>query len=189
MSCVSSRAPTSAMRSSCEACSRAPPRASPPSAAYAAASCEALREVNDAIAELVHRADYESFERYVEPQRALPRPAAQTRAQPAAGASPGECGLAAVRRPRALVLAEAELAESRDILVIAHRQHTALIEAIEQRQGARAENVAREHARLALTNLDIVLGQRDALDRLPGASLLSLPLDPRAELEPEAEPV
>ena len=48
------------------------------------------------------------------------------------------------------MLTEAELPESREILVIAHRQHVDLIEAIERGEGARAESIAREHARLAL---------------------------------------
>jgi GntR family transcriptional regulator of vanillate catabolism len=75
------------------------------------------------------------------------------------------------------VLAEAVLPESREILVIAHRHHLGLIEAIERRHGARAEMLAREHARLALTNLEIVLGHREVLERMPGASLIALPQD------------
>ena len=58
--------------------------------------------------------------------------------------------------PSALVLQHAQLPESREILIIAHRQHLWLVEAIERREGARADNVAREHARLSLTNLEIV---------------------------------
>jgi GntR family transcriptional regulator of vanillate catabolism len=40
-------------------------------------------------------------------------------------------------------------------------------------QGARAEEIAREHARLALQNLDLVLEDHVALDRLEGAPLLA----------------
>ena len=46
-------------------------------------------------------------------------------------------------------MTEAELPESRTILVIAHSQHRTLIDAIEAREGARAEAIAREHARIA----------------------------------------
>jgi GntR family transcriptional regulator, vanillate catabolism transcriptional regulator len=74
----------------------------------------------------------------------------------------------------AFVLTEAELPESREILVIAHSQHLALIEAIERREGARAENIAREHARLALANLELVLRHRGELTRVPGHSLVTL---------------
>ncbi len=83
--------------------------------------------------------------------------------------------------PSAFVLAEAELPESRDILIIAHRHHDGLIEAIEHRHGARAESLAREHARIALTNLEIVMRHREVLERLPGAALIALPDEAEAE--------
>ena len=73
------------------------------------------------------------------------------------------------------MLAHAELPESRQILVVAHRHHLGLIESIERREGARAESIAREHARLSLTNLEIVLRHRGVLERMPGASLIALP--------------
>jgi GntR family transcriptional regulator of vanillate catabolism len=60
-----------------------------------------------------------------------------------------------------------------------------LIEAIERRQGARAESLAREHARLALANLEIVVNHRDVLTRLPGAALIMLPERPAPEPEPD----
>jgi GntR family transcriptional regulator of vanillate catabolism len=88
--------------------------------------------------------------------------------------------------PSALVFAQAELPASRDILVIAHRHHSGLIDAIERRQGARAESLAREHARLALANLEIVVDNRDALDRVPGAALITLVEE--AEPDPAADP-
>src|ERR1700722_1740303 len=73
----------------------------------------------------------------------------------------------------AVVLTEADLPESHEILVIAHSQHLGLLEAIEQGQGTRAEAIAREHARLALVNIDIVRRQ-GVLDSLPGHSLIAL---------------
>lgn len=150
----------------------------------------ALRELNDAISGFVHRNDYASFEGFLELNERfhdrllkLARSPMLERAVKSAVSLP-------FAGPGALVLAQAELPESRDILIIAHRDHEALIEAIEDRQGQRADSVAREHARLSLANLDIVLRQRDMLDRLPGASLLSLPpeLETNAELEAKTEP-
>ena len=67
-----------------------------------------------------------------------------------------------------------ELPEWRDILVIAQHQHHSLIEAIGTRQGARAEDIAREHARLSRHNLDLVIERRELLDRLPGRPLLNV---------------
>ena len=80
--------------------------------------------------------------------------------------------------PSALVLQHAQLPESREILIIAHRHHLGLVEAIAQREGARADSIAREHARLSLTNLEIVLSHRGLIDQVPGASLLALPGKP-----------
>lgn len=134
-----------------------------------------LRSTNNSIHELVHRADYESFARYVALNECF-----HARILKIAGSPLLERALEGIvslpfAGPSAFVLAEAELPESREILVVAHRHHAGLIEAIERRQGARAESLAREHARIALTNLEIVLRHRDVLERVPGASLLAMP--------------
>ena len=47
--------------------------------------------------------------------------------------------------------------QARDSLVLAQQQHRAVIEAIAQREGARAEGLMREHARIADTNLRAAL--------------------------------
>jgi GntR family transcriptional regulator of vanillate catabolism len=74
--------------------------------------------------------------------------------------------------PGALVPSQAVLPRTREILTVAQHQHRVLVEAIRGGQGARAEEVAREHARLALLNLDLVLEDRAALEWLQGAPLL-----------------
>jgi len=76
--------------------------------------------------------------------------------------------------PSAFVQVQAELPESHRILYVAHTQHRAMVEAIEEGEGYRAEAVAREHARLARRNLDIALRSEHALAHLPGASLIVL---------------
>jgi hypothetical protein len=43
--------------------------------------------------------------------------------------------------------------------LIAQAQHRAIVEAIANREGARAESVAREHARFARQNLETALAQ------------------------------
>ncbi|WP_435170210.1 GntR family transcriptional regulator [Falsirhodobacter sp. 1013] len=64
---------------------------------------------------------------------------------------------------------------ARDHLLIGQEHHRAVLDAIAQRQGARAEAIMREHARLSQRNFDHALG----LDRLPenfrGASLILQP--------------
>ena len=142
-----------------------------------------LRAVNDEIGEVVHRADYESFERYVGLNDRF-----HTTLVAMAGSPLLERALEAITMvpfasASAFVLTEAELPESREILVIAHNQHLALVEAIDLRQGARAESIAREHARLALANLQLVLRHRGTLSGFPGHSLISLPHEAGPSLE------
>ena len=78
--------------------------------------------------------------------------------------------------PSAFVLAQAGLERSREILLVALSHHAALLDAIEARQGARAESVAREHARLASLNLDVALHDKEARQPLPGGTLIRLPV-------------
>jgi GntR family transcriptional regulator, vanillate catabolism transcriptional regulator len=144
----------------------------------------AIRTINDSIEELLHRADYESFENYVDlNERFHARLLKLARSPMLERALAGIVSLPLAGPSAAFVLTEAELPESREILVIAHRHHRGLIESIERREGARAESLAREHAQLSLTNLEVALAHRDVLERLPGAALIALPD------EIESEPV
>jgi len=74
--------------------------------------------------------------------------------------------------PSALLASQATLTREREVLVVAQHQHRMLLEAVGAGHGARAEDIAREHARLAKLNLELVLESESALDRLPGAPLL-----------------
>ena len=77
--------------------------------------------------------------------------------------------------PSALLMVHAALPESWEILLVAQHQHHALIDAISRREGARAEAIAREHARIARQNLDVAVENRDLLERVPGSTLLRIP--------------
>ena len=142
----------------------------------------ALRTINESVEPLVRRADYESFERYVALNEAFPERLLKMANSPLLERTLEGVLSLPFASPSALVLQHAQLPESREILVIAHRQHLWLVEAIERREGARADSIAREHARLSLTNLEIVLSRRGLLEQVPGASLLALTGD--GELEP-----
>jgi GntR family transcriptional regulator of vanillate catabolism len=141
----------------------------------------AMRSLIDRMEVEVHSEGYESFERYMglnerfhaqfveaAHSRVLSRAVESMVALPFASAS-------------AFVLAEAELPESRQILILAQTHHRAMVEAIEQREGTRGEALGREHARIAARNLEVVLENRDVLERMPGASLIRLPERPPAE--------
>jgi GntR family transcriptional regulator of vanillate catabolism len=74
--------------------------------------------------------------------------------------------------PNAFVLQRTAGVDARDILVVAQAQHRAVLDAIRNREGARAEALMREHARVALRNLGEMLRSQEAAATLPGASLL-----------------
>lgn len=74
--------------------------------------------------------------------------------------------------PSAFVLDRPGRPRATGSLVVAQTQHRALVEAIARRQGARAEAVAREHARTARANLEAGLGAR-AADPFPGHALIT----------------
>jgi GntR family transcriptional regulator of vanillate catabolism len=74
--------------------------------------------------------------------------------------------------PNGFVLVRSSGPQARDVLVVAQEQHRAVVEAIVQREGARAEALMREHARIAHQNLREALGSRQALQRVPGGNLI-----------------
>lgn len=74
--------------------------------------------------------------------------------------------------PNGFVLVRSTGPQARDVLVVAQEQHRAVLDAIEGREGARAESLMREHARIAHRNLNEALVNRQAMQRLPGAALI-----------------
>ena len=83
--------------------------------------------------------------------------------------------------PSGFVMAQSALPEARQILLIGQDHHRVVVDAIENREGARAEAIMREHARLAARNLRLALRNRTHLDLLP-----ALALKPRKRLAPIA---
>ena len=76
--------------------------------------------------------------------------------------------------PNAFFLTETETPEGRETIVLSQAHHRAIANAIVDGEGARAEALAREHSRLARTNLESALKER-TLTRIPGASLVKFP--------------
>lgn len=75
--------------------------------------------------------------------------------------------------PSAFIDSQVDVQEFRRSLIIGHVQHRAMIAAIEAREGARAEALAREHARLARQNLEFVLQSGEVMrGKLSSLSLL-----------------
>jgi GntR family transcriptional regulator of vanillate catabolism len=74
--------------------------------------------------------------------------------------------------PNGFVMSRATGPDARDVLVVAQAQHRALLDAIQRREGARAENLMREHARIAHANLRAALADHRTWQQLPGAGLI-----------------
>ena len=72
--------------------------------------------------------------------------------------------------PSGFVVVQANSAGARDMLVVAQDQHRQVLEAIEQREGARAEAIMREHSRLAQRNLRAAVSQPQT--QLPAMQLI-----------------
>jgi len=79
--------------------------------------------------------------------------------------------------PSAMVYARSKLPKAAELFTIGQEQHHAILDAVEHRQGTRAEALAREHARLARRNLETVLTDGTILNCVPGASLIRFPGD------------
>ena len=79
--------------------------------------------------------------------------------------------LSSCASPSGFVVAQANSTAARDMLVVAQDQHRQVLDAIVQREGARAEAIMREHSRLAQRNLRTVV-QSPRLDQLPGVRLI-----------------
>lgn len=75
--------------------------------------------------------------------------------------------------PNALLMVQRDLPEFHGSLVIAQSQHRAIVEAIELREGSRAEALAREHARLARRNLEVAMGDERIKSRYPALTLVT----------------
>lgn len=73
--------------------------------------------------------------------------------------------------PSGFVTAQSKLPEARLILTLAHDHHSCVLEAIQAGQGARAEALMREHARLAIRNLRLAQKHRTT-EFIPGSALI-----------------
>ena len=73
--------------------------------------------------------------------------------------------------PSGFVVVQADSPRARDMLIVAQDQHRQVLDAIEGREGARAEAIMREHSRIAQRNLREAVRAED-LGRMPGVRLI-----------------
>lgn len=76
--------------------------------------------------------------------------------------------------PSAFLQGQETIPDFQASLRLAQIQHRSIFEAIRNREGARAEALTREHARLARANLDFVMNTKpNLIDRVPGLALVA----------------
>ena len=73
--------------------------------------------------------------------------------------------------PSGFVISQANSPQARDMLIIAQDQHRQVLAAIEQREGARAEAIMREHSRMAQRNLSEAMRNPDG-HQMPSVRLI-----------------
>jgi GntR family transcriptional regulator of vanillate catabolism len=76
--------------------------------------------------------------------------------------------------PSSRVILQKTLPGAKQIRPIAEEHHRALLDAIEHREGARAESIAREHSRLTRRNLEEALSDRNQIETMPGVHLIKV---------------
>jgi GntR family transcriptional regulator of vanillate catabolism len=76
--------------------------------------------------------------------------------------------------PSAMVFPTSVLPNADETLAIANLHHRSIIEAIGNRQGTRAESLAREHTFVARRVLELALSDTNALSRVPGGALINI---------------
>jgi GntR family transcriptional regulator of vanillate catabolism len=74
--------------------------------------------------------------------------------------------------PSALVFARSKLPRATEMIVVGQEQHHGILEAVEHRQGTRAEALAREHAQLSRRNLESSLTDEHLRNYVPGSPLI-----------------
>ena len=76
--------------------------------------------------------------------------------------------------PNAFVIARKNADRSGKVFAIAQEHHRGIVDAIERRQGTRAEAIAREHANLALQTLETALARENLSSAAGSAPLFEL---------------
>jgi GntR family transcriptional regulator of vanillate catabolism len=86
--------------------------------------------------------------------------------------------------PSSRVLLSKTLPGWKEIMPIAEEHHRALLDAIEHREGTRAENIGREHARLTRRHLEQALANNSFIEHIPGAHLFKVRNGDHSEPKP-----
>ena len=144
---------------------------------------ESLRPITDAVTQLdalLTKMDPSPavFERYIELNDVFHAALIELARSPILKRSIEQAMALPFASPGSFLLTQAVSSESWMILQLGQDHHRSLLEAIEGREGARAEALGREHARLARRNLDAALKHRNQFRLIKGAALVRADANP-----------
>jgi GntR family transcriptional regulator of vanillate catabolism len=137
------------------------------------AQLEPLRKINRAMEEILD-INLESFTRYLDLNKAFHDAILDLANNQVLRRAIEQIYRLPFVSPSSRTLLPKTLPGSREILPIAEEHHRALIDAIEHREGARAESLGREHARLTRRNLEEALADPNFLETIPGARMIKV---------------
>lgn len=137
---------------------------------------EPMQEASRDIVKLIRnrKLTIESFSRYIELNAKFHRVLLElSRSRMLSRAVEQACSLP-FASPSAFLNRQYASPDLHDLFVISADQHCAIVEAIANREGMRAEVLTREHARVARRNLEHALKNREQLQDLAVAKLIQL---------------
>jgi GntR family transcriptional regulator of vanillate catabolism len=129
-----------------------------------------LQELDDVVEDAI--ASEEGFSRYVAANARLHAHIVDLAESPTLARQIERAVSLPFASPSGFVMAQAVMPESHRVLLVAQDQHRCVVEAITNREGARAEAVMQEHARLAGRNLKLALRHEKAMAKVPGGTLI-----------------
>lgn len=133
---------------------------------------DVLKQIDEA---LRNDSDQVQFDHYVELNEVFHAQLADMAGSKLILAEINRLALLPFASPGAFVTNRSTTPEFRMTLAAAQAQHYAIINAIEKREGSRAEAITREHARIARNNFEIIMRNQngDVLRKLPELALVS----------------
>ena len=134
---------------------------------------DALRRLRDEM-DMISRPSIETFARYLDLNEAFHSAIVDLAKSPMLRWTMQRVVSLPFASPSALVFAGSYGEHADAMRTVAHEHHHALVEAIEHRQGSRAESLAREHAHMARRNLEVAMADQKILSTVPGGRLIRL---------------
>lgn len=119
--------------------------------------------------------DIDSFARYLDLNEAFHSEIVTLAKSPMLRRAINQVNSVPFASPSALVYVKTKLPRAPQNFAVAHEQHRSIVEAIEHRQGTRAEALAREHSLMTRHNVELALSDTSILSGVPGASLIRIP--------------